>query len=84
MWLPYGEKGIRFTPIDPVGVDPKQVLPGCSPSHVCCFSAASIKLRGSVEAAKELLDLGADVNVENSRGGTPLHFAAGAKSRTRE
>lgn len=40
--------------------------------------------RGSVEAARELLDLGADVNVENSRGTTPLHFAAAAKSRTRE
>lgn len=40
--------------------------------------------RGSVEAARELLDLGADVNVENSRGSTPLHFAAGAKARVRE
>lgn len=37
-----------------------------------------------MEAAKELLDLGTDVNVENSRGSTPLHFAASAKSRTRE
>ena len=40
--------------------------------------------RGSVEAARELLDLGADVNVENSRGSTPLHFAAAAKARARE
>lgn len=37
-----------------------------------------------MEAARELLDLGADVNVENSRGTTPLHFAAGAKARARE
>jgi hypothetical protein len=37
-----------------------------------------------VEAARELLDLGADVNVENARGSTPLHFAAAAKERTRE
>ncbi|PRW58881.1 ankyrin repeat [Chlorella sorokiniana] len=41
-------------------------------------------LWGSVEAAKELLDQGADVNCENARGSTPLHFAAAAKSRTRE
>ena len=37
-----------------------------------------------MEAARELLDLGADVNVENARGSTPLHFAAAAKERTRE
>ena len=37
-----------------------------------------------MEAARELLDLGADVNVENSRGSTPLHFAAAAKERTRD
>jgi ankyrin repeat protein len=40
--------------------------------------------RGSVEAARELLDLGADVNAENERFSTPLHFAAAAKKRTRE
>lgn len=40
--------------------------------------------RGSVEAARELLDQGADVNTENARGSTPLHFAAAAKARTRE
>lgn len=37
-----------------------------------------------MEAARELLDQGADVNVENSRGSTPLHFAAAAKERTAE
>lgn len=37
-----------------------------------------------MEAARELLDLGADVNIENARGSTPLHFAATAKARTRE
>jgi ankyrin repeat protein len=37
-----------------------------------------------VEAASELLDLGADVNAENERFSTPLHFAAAAKKRTRE
>lgn len=37
-----------------------------------------------MEAAKELLDQGADVNCENARGSTPLHFAAAAKSRSRD
>lgn len=37
-----------------------------------------------MEAARELLDLGADANIENSRGSTPLHFAAGAKARAAE
>ena len=37
-----------------------------------------------MEAARELLDLGADVNAENARGSTPLHFAAAAKERTRD
>ena len=37
-----------------------------------------------MEAARELLDLGADVMSENARGSTPLHFAAAAKARTRE
>lgn len=41
-------------------------------------------LWGSVDAAKELLDLGANVNAENARGSTPLHFAAAAKARVRE
>ncbi|KAG2498546.1 hypothetical protein HYH03_003297 [Edaphochlamys debaryana] len=36
-------------------------------------------LWGNINAVKVLLELGADVNVTNSRGTTPLHFAAAAK-----
>ena len=45
---------------------------------------ASVDLDRPMEAVRELLDLGCDVNVENARGSTPLHFAAAAKDRARE
>ena len=41
-------------------------------------------LHGNVEAMAALLDMGADPDVENSRGSTPLHFAAAAKRRALE
>lgn len=41
-------------------------------------------LWGHVETIKVLLRLGSDANVENVRGSTPLHFAAGAKDNAIE
>lgn len=38
--------------------------------------------RGSVEAAKELLDQGADVNCENARGSTPVRSRRGVGERS--
>ncbi|GIL69469.1 hypothetical protein Vretimale_13583 [Volvox reticuliferus] len=40
-------------------------------------------LWGNLEAMKVLIELGADVDVPNSRGSTPLHFAASAKRHPR-
>lgn len=41
-------------------------------------------LWGHVEAIEALLELGAEVDVQNCGGATPLHFAAMAKSRAPE
>lgn len=41
-------------------------------------------LWGNCDALRALLDLGADANVQNMTGSTPLHFAAGAKNHARE
>eukprot|EP00775_Hariotina_reticulata_P005218 gene5218-5455_t len=41
-------------------------------------------LWGNLDALRALLDCGADVNVQNSRGTAPLHFAAGAKKNSLE
>jgi len=45
--------------------------------HIAC-------LHGCLEAIKALLECGADANVQNDRGGTPLHFAANAKAHAAE
>ncbi|KAG2445106.1 hypothetical protein HYH02_008973 [Chlamydomonas schloesseri] len=39
-------------------------------------------LWGNVEAIQALVECGADVNITNSRGSTPLHFGASAKKNT--
>jgi len=41
-------------------------------------------LHGNVETVQVLIELGANANAANSRGTTPLHFAAGAKKRQAE
>ena len=51
------------------------VLVGCGESEVdrTLIVAAA---RGDIEAVKQHLATGADVNAKNEVGGTPLHFAA--------
>ena len=79
MWLPSGKCEPSLTSWNPC-VDgyhsELDLLPSPTPLHT--------HRRGSVEAVRELLDLGCGVNVENARGSTPLHFAAAAKQRARE
>lgn len=49
---------------------------GQTPMHIAA-------LWGNVEAIQVLLAAGANVNVENVRGTTPLHFAAAARKNAK-
>jgi ankyrin repeat protein len=46
---------------------------GCGPSDISIHYAAKA---GDIEAVKQHLDAGVDVNAENNHGWTPLQFAA--------
>lgn len=50
---------------------------GQTPLHIAA-------LWGNTEAAKVLLEAGANANIENSRGTTPLHFAASARKKAED
>ena len=51
------------------------ILVGCGKAEIDRTLIAAIA-GGDIEAVKQHLAAGADVNVKNKVGGTPLHFAA--------
>ena len=65
-------------PVDPVAEAPQPEPPTTKAPDISIWDAA---YQGNIEAVKQHLAAGTDVNAKDKHGLTTLHYAAGARSQ---